>query len=59
MRLSDQAADMFPLLTTAGRDEKAWAKRILWREKKKDPDLIPIQVDFAKRALEVKDKKPE
>lgn len=36
-------------------DHKAWARRIMYREERKDPDLLTIQVKFAKMALEIKD----
>jgi len=47
--------DKFPLLTKAGRDHKAWAKRIKYREQLKDDTLTAIQVRFANEALEVKE----
>lgn len=55
MTIREQAESAHPLRTTAGRDELAWAKRIMYREQHKDRDLMPIQVDFAKRALGIKE----
>lgn len=46
-----EAAARFPVLTTAGRDDKAWAKRILFREERGDTSLLSIQVRFARDAL--------
>lgn len=39
------------------RDHKAWAKRILFREQHKDATLLPIQVQFAKQAMEIPEDK--
>lgn len=50
--LEAEAASRYPLNTTAGRDHKAWAKRILYREERGDKDLLIIQVKFAKEAME-------
>jgi hypothetical protein len=47
-----EAAARFPAVTTAGRDYKAWAKRILYRDEKGDKTLLSIQVKFAKQAME-------
>lgn len=49
--IQDAAIAAFPALTVNGRDDKAWAKRIMYREAEKDKDLMPIQVQFAKQAL--------
>lgn len=51
-QLEEQAAVMFPTVSTTGRDYKAWAKRIVWREEQGDKDLMTIQVKFARQALE-------
>lgn len=45
------AREAFPAVTVNGRDDKAWAKRIMFREERKDSDLMSIQVTFAKQAL--------
>ena len=55
MSIRDEADYRFPLLTTAGRDDRAWAKRILYREERGDKDLMPVQVQFAKKAMNVSD----
>lgn len=46
-----EAEARYPVLTTAGRDEKAWAKRILYRAERGDKTLTTIQVQFAKQAI--------
>lgn len=46
-----EAAARYPVLTTVGRDDKAWAKRILFREERGDTSLLSIQVRFARDAL--------
>lgn len=53
MNARSAAEARFPLLTVNGRDERAWAKRIMYREQLKDRTLMPIQVQFAKIALNV------
>lgn len=53
--LEAEAAARYPMSTTAGRDYKAWAKRILYREEHGDKDLLIIQVKFAKEAMQSKD----
>lgn len=49
--LQNEAEARFPMNTTAGRDYKAWAKRINYRDERGDKDLLPIQVKFARMAL--------
>lgn len=56
MNAQSAAEARFPLLTVNGRDEKAWAKRILYREDLRDKTLMSIQVQFAKQAMNVEDK---
>lgn len=51
--LRDQAAALYPTVTATGRDDKAWAKRFLWREANGDKDLMAIQISFARQALGV------
>lgn len=51
-----EAAAQFPYLTTAGHDHLAWAKRILLREERGDKTVTPIQIRFAREAL---NRKPE
>jgi hypothetical protein len=51
--IEDEARAMYPVVTVNGRDVKAWAKRIMYREKQGDKTLLPIQVTFAKQALEI------
>lgn len=52
--LQDQAADQFPYLLAGGQyDHKAWAKRIIYREERRDSSLMPIQVQFARQALDM------
>ncbi len=54
--IEKQAIDRFPRdFVGGGRDFKAWAKRILWREEQGDLSLLSIQVSFAKIAMNVKE----
>ena len=55
MSAQSSAEARYPLLTVNGRDEKAWAKRILYRNDLRDKTLLPIQVQFAKQAMNVTD----
>lgn len=52
LQLEIEAATKFPSVTTAGRDFKAWAKRILWRQEQGDKDLLMVQIKFATEAME-------
>lgn len=46
------AEAQFPyLIGDNQRDHLAWAKRIMFREERKDSHLMPVQVQFAKMAL--------
>jgi hypothetical protein len=56
--LEDQAAALHPIVTAAGRDLRAWAKRIVWRHQNKDRDLTMIQIQFAYQALGMEPPKP-
>lgn len=40
-----------PTNTSHGRDYKAWAKQIMYRERRGDNGLLAIQVSFARIAL--------
>jgi len=51
LQIQLEAAARFPVRTVNGRDDKAWAKRILHREERGDKDLLSIQVRFAREAL--------
>jgi hypothetical protein len=51
LQIELEAAARFPAVTTAGRDYKAWAKRILYREAQGDKTLLSVQVKFAKEAM--------
>lgn len=51
LQIELEAAARFPVTTTAGRDDKAWAKRILYREEHGDKSLLSIQVRFAREAM--------
>jgi hypothetical protein len=51
LQIELEAAARFPVNTTAGRDDKAWAKRILYREEHGDKSLMSIQVRFAREAM--------
>lgn len=51
LQIQLEAKARYPLVTNAGRDDKAWAKRILWRREQGDKDLMPIQVRFAEEAM--------
>jgi len=51
----EQAIEAYPRdFVGGGRDYKAWAKRILWREKNGDKTLLTVQVQFAKMAMDIK-----
>jgi hypothetical protein len=50
-QLEEQAAALFPVVTATGRDYRAWAKRIVWRDEQGDKDLLTIQVKFAREAM--------
>lgn len=52
--LREEAAVKFPFNSAAGYDHKAWAKRIIWRIEQKDPELMAIQIRFAREALDIK-----
>jgi len=51
MNLYHESRQAVPLMTVNGRDEKAWAKRLIWRLENGDTELMPIQIQFAKEAL--------
>mgnify|MGYP003578625315 CR=1 FL=1 len=53
----EAAAARHPFATTAGHDHMAWAKRILYRVERGCTFLTPIQVAFARQALQ--EKSPE
>lgn len=59
MNAQQAAESRYPLLTVNGRDDRAWAKRILYRNELRDKTLIPIQVQFAKMAMKVTEEKGE
>lgn len=40
-----------PTNTAMGRDYKAWAKQIMFREERGDKNLLAVQVTFARIAL--------
>jgi hypothetical protein len=52
--LREEAALKYPFNSPAGYDFKAWAKRIIWRLENKDPELLAVQVQFAREALDIK-----
>ena len=52
--LREEAAAKFPYNTPAGYDYKAWAKRIIWRLEQGDKDLLNVQINFAREALDIK-----
>jgi hypothetical protein len=54
MSLHQQAIDAIPYRLETHVDHKAWAKRIVWREKKGDKTLLSIQIRFAHEALDIK-----
>lgn len=43
-----------PAGSSAGVDNKDWARKILAREARGDKTLLPIQVRFAREALDVR-----
>lgn len=49
--LQAEAEAKFPYLLENGNDHKAWAKRILYREERRDSSLLSIQVKFAQMAM--------
>ena len=48
-----EARAQHPTNTAQGRDYKAWAKQIMYREQRGDTELTSIQVNFAKQALDI------
>jgi hypothetical protein len=52
------AASTHPYNAVGGRDYLAWAKQIMFREQHRDTSLFPIQVTFAKQALNI-DQEPK
>lgn len=48
-----EAEAKYPVLTTAGRDHKAWAKRIVYRNERGAKDLKNCQIQCAYPALEM------
>lgn len=52
LQLEIEAAARFPAVSAAGRDFKAWAKRILWRQEQGDNDLLMVQIKFASEAMD-------
>lgn len=57
--IEDAAKAAHPSVSTQGRDEKAWAKRILYREEHGDKTVSSLQVQFAKMALDMIVQKPK
>ena len=53
LQIQLEANARFPVVTHAGRDDKAWAKRILFRVERGDKTLLAVQVAFARQALGV------
>lgn len=54
-----EAAAYYPFATSQGHDHMAWAKRIMYREERKDSYLEPVQVQFAKLALGIEKPKEQ
>lgn len=50
--IQDEANARYPVVSVQGRDYKAWAKRIIYREEHGDKEVTPIQIKFAREALE-------
>lgn len=57
--LRAEAEAKFPRHTSVGLDERAWAKRFVYRAERNDRDLLPIQIDFAYMALGIEKPKSE
>lgn len=52
--LEDAALAQYPKdFVGGGRDYKAWAKRILYREEHGDKSLLSVQIKFAQMAMNV------
>lgn len=52
--LRSEAEARFPYkLPNGGVDNKAWAKRFVYRAERNDRDLLPVQIVFAYMALEM------
>lgn len=47
----ERASAAHPIVTTYGRDPKAWARQIMHRFEGKDPQLLAVQIEFAKMAI--------
>ncbi len=52
-QLRSEAEAKFPLTTELGRDNKAWAKRLVHRHQRGDKTLLHCQITFAYAALEI------
>ncbi len=58
MQLQFEASSRFPAHTTAGTDHRGWARRIQYREQHGDKSLLPIQIRFAREALDARAEVP-
>jgi hypothetical protein len=50
--LTREALEKFPTLVNQVRDNKAWAKRILWREQNGDDTMTITQIAIAHGAID-------
>jgi hypothetical protein len=57
--IRSEAEAKYPFKTTTGVDEKAWAKRFVYRAERGDKSLLPIQIKFAYMALDPEQPKAE
>lgn len=57
--IQDDANARYPAVSVNGRDYKAWAKRIVYREEQGDKAVTPIQIKFAREALDMVKQKPQ
>ena len=57
--LEAEAAAKFPKKFATHFDSLAWAKRFVYRAERGDKSLLPVQVEFARMALDQTYKKVE
>lgn len=50
-KLEQEATTLYPSFIGAVRDDKAWAKRFVWRYRQGDKELSSIQIQFSHQAL--------
>jgi hypothetical protein len=46
-----EAEARHPVVSSQGRDPRAWAKRIIYRAERNDKSLLHVQIQFAYEAM--------